>query len=134
MVAAVLDSVADPLESLAHAFDVAATDLVATDYADACPVATLALEVASSNEVLRLATAQVFADWVDAGTEWFARWTPDRAVARWLAQTMIMLLEGAFILSRAGRDPEPLRAAGQAMVELVRSRIGSEPDSSPTRH
>jgi AcrR family transcriptional regulator len=134
MVAAVLDSVADPLESLAHAFDVAAADLAATDYADACPIATLALEVASSNEVLRLATAQVFDGWVDAGADWFGRWTSDRAVARWLSRSMIMLLEGAFVLSRAGRDPEPLRAAGRAMVELARSTIGAGLDSSPTGH
>jgi len=133
MVAALLHSVADPLESLAHAFDVAAADLVATDYADACPIATLALEVASSNEVLRLATAQVFEGWVDAGAEWFGRWTSEHS-ARWLSQTMIMLLEGAFILSRTGRDPEPLRAAGRSMVELARCTLGSGLDSSPSRH
>jgi hypothetical protein len=32
---------------------------------------------------------------------------------------MIMILEGAFILGRAARDPEPLRTAGKAMVELA---------------
>jgi hypothetical protein len=34
---------------------------------------------------------------------------------------MIMLLEGAFVLSRAARDGEPLRAAGRSMVELTRA-------------
>ena len=120
MVAALLNSVADPLESLANAFDRAAANLEAADYADACPIATLALEVASSNETLRVATAQVFDGWITEGTEWFARWTPDRATARWLCQSMIMLLEGAFVLSRAARSPEPLHSAGRAMVELAR--------------
>ena len=42
---------------------------------------------------------------------------------------MIMLLEGGFLLSRASRDPEPLRAAGGAMVELAPSVLRG--DSSP---
>jgi AcrR family transcriptional regulator len=119
-VLAVLASVPDPLESLDNAFRAAAANLAATDYADACPIATLAMEVASSNETLRVATAEVFDDWVTGGTEWFARWTADRDTARWLCQSMVMLLEGAFVLSRAARDPEPLHAAGRAMVELAR--------------
>ncbi|MCP9975342.1 TetR/AcrR family transcriptional regulator [Streptomyces somaliensis] len=67
MVLALLESVADPIESVERAFEAAAEDLVASDYADACPIATVALEVASTDEVLRVATADVFAGWVDAG-------------------------------------------------------------------
>lgn len=121
MVLALLNSVPDPLESLDNSFRVAADQLAATGYADACPIATMALEVANSDELLRLATARVFEEWVAEGTEWFSRWVPDRAVARTLAYSMIMLLEGAFVLSRAARDGEPLRAAGRSMVELARA-------------
>src|SRR5260370_1791703 len=53
MVLALLDSVPDPLESLANAFPVAAADPAATDYAVACPIATLARGVASSKEPWR---------------------------------------------------------------------------------
>jgi AcrR family transcriptional regulator len=125
MVLALLDSVPDPLESLANAFRVAADDLAATDYADACPIATVALEVASSNEALRVATTEVFDEWIAGGTEWFARWVPDREVARSLAYSMIMILEGAFVLSRAARDPMPLHVAGRSMVELA--RVATQP-------
>ncbi|WP_028933193.1 TetR/AcrR family transcriptional regulator [Pseudonocardia spinosispora] len=130
LVLTLLNSVPEPLESLANAFDSAAESLVATDYADACPIATLALEVASSNETLRIATADVFEGWVTAGTEWFGRWITDRRLARDLARSMIMLLEGAFVLSRASRDPEPLHTAGRAIVELARSAIGRQADIS----
>lgn len=125
MMLAMLDSVPDPLESLENAFLVAAENLAATDYADACPIATLALEVASTNEALRVATAEVFDEWVTASTEWFGRWIPDREVARSLAYSMIMILEGAFVLSRAARDPEPMQTAGRSMVELA--RVASQP-------
>ncbi len=123
MVLALLDSVPDPLESLANAFRVAAEDLAATGYADACPIATVALEVASSNETLRVATAEVFDEWVAGCAAWFGRWVPDREVARSLACSMIMILEGAFVLSRAARDPEPVHTAGRSMVELARAPI-----------
>ena len=122
-VSALLDSVADPVESLRHAFEAAASDLAGNDYADACPIATLALEVASSDETLRAASADVFTGWVDDGSAWFGRFVDDPATARWLAQSMIMLLEGAFLLSRTHRDPEPLRAAGRAIAELTRAAI-----------
>lgn len=124
LVLAVLESVADPLASLTNAFDVAAEGLVASDYADACPIATLALEVAGTHEPLRLATSEVFEAWVAAGAGWFGRWTGEEETARWLARSLVMLLEGAFLLSRAARDPEPLRDAGRAMVELARPRVG----------
>ncbi|MEV4741996.1 TetR/AcrR family transcriptional regulator [Streptomyces sp. NPDC049555] len=123
MVLALLDSVPDPVESVAHAFETAAENLAATGYADACPIATVASEVASTNDVLRVATAEVFAEWVDAAGQWFARWVPDPDAARSLAYSLIMNLEGAFILSRAARDPEPLRVAGRSMAELLRAAI-----------
>ncbi|MFI6512693.1 TetR/AcrR family transcriptional regulator [Streptosporangium sp. NPDC050855] len=119
MVLELLDSVPDPVESVEHAFRTAADDLAATGYADACPIAAVALEVAGTNEVLRVTTAEVFAGWVDAGEQWFARWVPDRNTARSLAYSMIMILEGAFVLSRAARDPEPLRVAGRSMAEML---------------
>ncbi|MGA5647867.1 TetR/AcrR family transcriptional regulator [Streptomyces seoulensis] len=123
LVLALLDSVPDPAESLVHAFEAAADDLAAADYADACPIGTVALEVASSNEGLRIATAEVFEEWVGAAAEWFGRRVAEPDAARSLAYSMIMMLEGAFMLSRAARDPEPLRVAGRSMAELLRTAV-----------
>ncbi len=123
MVLALLDSVPDPAESLVHAFEAAADDIAAANYADACPIGTVALEVASSNEVLRAATAEVFEEWVDDAAQWFGRWVDDPTAARSLAYSMIMMLEGAFMLGRAARDPEPLRVAGRSMAELLRTTV-----------
>lgn len=123
LVVALLDSVPDPAESLVHAFEAAADELAAADYADACPIGTVALEVASSNEGLRIATAEVFEEWVGAAAEWFGRRVAEPDAARSLAYSMIMMLEGAFMLSRAARDPEPLRVAGRSMAELLRTAV-----------
>src|ERR1700730_3134032 len=53
------DPVAAPREFLAAA----AWTLKETDYADACPIATVALEVSSTNEPMREACAEVFKQW-----------------------------------------------------------------------
>ncbi|MET8567688.1 TetR/AcrR family transcriptional regulator [Streptomyces sp. NPDC004783] len=129
LVLALLDSVPDPAESLVHAFEAAAADLAAADYADACPIGTVALEVASSNEALRAATAEVFEQWVDAAARWFGRWVADPEAARSLACSMIVMLEGAFMLSRAARDPEPLRVAGRSMAALLRTAVARAGES-----
>lgn len=124
LVSALLNSNTDPLVALQTAFEAAAADLEASDYADACPIATVALEVASSNEVLRIAAADVFTDWVDAATDWFDRFVGETATARRLAQSMIMLLEGAFLLSRTLRNREPMITAGRSIVELTTVALG----------
>src|SRR4051812_17408208 len=50
----------------------AAETLVETDYADACPIATVALETSSTDAELRRACADVFSAWIAGGTERFA--------------------------------------------------------------
>ena len=124
MVLALLDSEPDPVTALGNAFALAAEHLAESDYADACPIATIALEVASTNEKLRTATEDVFAEWLAEGTAWFAGFIPDREQAATLANAMICLLEGAFVLSRASRSPEPIHAAGRSITALTRAAIG----------
>ena len=109
----------DPVEALGAMFEQAAVDLAATDYADACPIATIALEVASTNEPLRIATAGAFEGWLEGLTTFCRQITDDPTGARDLAVMVLTALEGAFILTRAARDPEPLRAAGRSVVQLA---------------
>jgi AcrR family transcriptional regulator len=108
LVTAVYDGRPDTAASVAAVFDGAAEALVATDYADACPIATVALEVASTDEVLRRATAEVFERWTVALTERLG--DRDRALA------VIAALEGAFVLCRAARTTEPISAARDMAV------------------
>jgi AcrR family transcriptional regulator len=73
LVYAILDPYQDLETAITEAFALAAEDLAASDYADACPIATIALEVASTNDHLRRATADVFTDWISRGAALFAR-------------------------------------------------------------
>jgi len=101
----------------------AAQTLESTGFADACPIATVAGEVASTNEVLRQATADVFESWLCAVTEDAIEAGVDPARARAMAQAVLALLEGAFLLSRATRSTEPMRSCSDAAVALVRAEL-----------
>ena len=68
LVEAVWDAAPDVVAGVHAVFDGAAAVLEATDYEDACPIATVALEVASTNETLRVATAEVFDAWIVSAT------------------------------------------------------------------
>ncbi len=129
LVEAILDQAPDAITAVETGFAAAAETLVATGYADACPIATVALEVASTDETLREATAEVFAAWVESGTVRFERWgfAPDDA--RRLAIVLITSLEGAFVLCRAARSTEALTAAASAVTAAIRG--AQEGVSSP---
>ena len=111
LVTAVYDEEATPEESVRAVFAGAAETLEATNYEDACPIETVALEVASTDERLREATAAVFARWTEALTE--------RLGDRNRALAAIAALEGAFILCRATRSTEPMLAAGEMAAAHV---------------
>ena len=116
---AVFDPAPDVVTGVRDFFAGAAEHLRETDYADACPIATVALEVSSSSEPLRQACADVFNQWIDAGSERFAKAGVDDDVARELAIGMIAALEGAFVLGRALRSTEPLDLAGELVAATV---------------
>jgi AcrR family transcriptional regulator len=103
----------------------AAETLVETDYADACPIATVALEISSTNEELREACADVFNLWIQGGIARFAEAGIRPKKARELVIEMLAALEGAFVLSRALRSTEPVEAAGKAAAERIKAALKS---------
>lgn len=111
LVTAVYDAEGQTEDAVRAVFTGAAATLEATDYEDACPIATVALEVASTDDRLRAATAVVFERWTVALTE--------RVGDRAKALAIIAALEGAFVLCRASRDTEAMHAAGAMAAALV---------------
>ena len=110
--------------SATHRFFKAATlQLRKTDYADACPIATVALEVASANEQLRRATADVFESWIGKLADRYAAAGIAPVTARGLAISVLTALEGAFVLSRAARSTEALEVAGSSATAAVRAAL-----------
>ncbi|GHE79461.1 putative transcriptional regulator, TetR family protein [Amycolatopsis deserti] len=116
---------ADVVESTAASFVLAADILEASDYADACPIATIALEVASTDEPMRAAAAAAFESWLKVLEERFttAGMTEDRA--REVAVEIFCLIEGADLLARTARSTAPLQTARRAAVNAVAAGLAA---------
>jgi AcrR family transcriptional regulator len=131
LIGAIFDPAPDVVTAVERFFAGAGETLVETDYADACPIATVALEVASTNDVLRQATADVFESWIAGGAERFEAAGIAADPARELTIAMLAALEGAFVLCRAMRTTEPLRIAGATMAAAVRDALSEAEAGAP---
>jgi hypothetical protein len=134
LLAAALESSPDLAGGVRAFYDGAAEHLVATDYADACPIATIALEVSSYSEALRQACAEVFEMWIAEGTRQLAAHGVPPGAARRLTVEMLALLEGAFVLCRAARDTEALAVAADAALASLATALAPTargPDATP---
>jgi AcrR family transcriptional regulator len=119
----IFEAAPDVVTATSNFFLGAAETLRQTDYADACPIETVALEVASSNEPLRKATAEVFDSWIAAGTRRLAEAGLPKHRARALTIAFLAALEGAFVLCRATRTTEALEVAGAQMTAAVQAAV-----------
>lgn len=123
LVEAVFDESPDMVDGITNTFAGAAATLEETDYADACPIATVALEVASTNDTLRQVTADVFESWLESAAIRFAAQGIDAGRARELAILFVAALEGGFLLSRAAKSTEPMHALGRSVADTVRDSL-----------
>ena len=119
LIPAVFDPAPDLPTAVRSFFAGAAEHLRETDYADACPIATVALEVSSSSEQMRQACADVFESWIQAGAQRHTEAGIDPETARQLTIGTLAALEGAFVLARAQHTTEPLEIAGEMAARAV---------------
>jgi AcrR family transcriptional regulator len=127
LVTDVLDSAPDIVTGIERSFQAAADVLETTNFVDACPIETIALEVASTNEELRKACAEVFESWIAAGIARHERAGASLDVARELTILFIAALEGAFVLCRTQRNTEALHVAGRAVAAAARQALARTP-------
>jgi AcrR family transcriptional regulator len=123
LIPAVFDPAPDLVTGVRDFFAGAAAHLRETDYEDACPIATVALEVSSSSETMREACADVFERWIAAGAARHAGAGLSAGKARELTIAMLSALEGAFVLARALRSTEPLEVAGELVAQAVQTAL-----------
>jgi AcrR family transcriptional regulator len=117
---------ADVVDATAASFAMAAEMLEKTDYADACPIATIALEVADSDEPMRAAAAEAFESWLEVLAERFAAAGMTAELAREVAVYNLALMEGAILLARTLRSSAPLRTAGSAAAAAVAAGLAGQ--------
>ena len=119
------ESEKDPVKATRAFFDAAAATMRDSGYEDACPIATVALEVSSTSEAMRVACADVFESWLATIVGHLRRAGVSPKRARDTALVLFSLLEGAFIHARATRSTDALHAAGRTAAETVRGALPS---------
>jgi TetR/AcrR family transcriptional regulator, lmrAB and yxaGH operons repressor len=113
----------DVPQSVHGVFQLSAEALRTSDWADGCPIATVALEAASTSEPLRHACAEVFAAWEAsiAGRLRGAGIAEQRAGD--LATYVLSAFEGALVLSRAAHDVRPLNVTADVVAGTLRTEL-----------
>jgi TetR/AcrR family transcriptional regulator, lmrAB and yxaGH operons repressor len=109
-----------PLEFVRSLCGALAAELEGSDFTVGCPVAVVALETASASDGLRAAARTQFASWEEA----IARGVAGRDAVpsehhRTVAGQVLMLLEGALLMSRVQQSTEPLWLLAPAFERLV---------------
>ncbi|HTU98503.1 MAG TPA: TetR/AcrR family transcriptional regulator [Solirubrobacteraceae bacterium] len=115
----IFDPAPDLVSAVRLFFEGAAAHLEESEYQDACPIATVALEVSSTSDTMREACADVFNSWIAAGLPRFTAEGLDEATSRELVIGMIAALEGAFVLARATQTTEALHVAGELCAQAT---------------
>ena len=96
------------------------TWLVQSDFAEGCPVATVALEMAHQSEPLRLACAAAYGAWRERLVATLvASGAVPTGEAEALADTVIAGLEGALLLARVDRDANRFAAVAARLRLLL---------------
>jgi AcrR family transcriptional regulator len=116
LIPSIVDGYTDLGAAIEGVFAQAADDMAGTGFANMCPVASVAAEVADTVEELRDTSALVFRTWIDGGAAYFETRGLDAVRARTVTLALIAALEGAFVLARTLRSAEPLLAAGRALA------------------
>ena len=120
LVEGILENMPDLPSGIEQSFAIAAEVVTSSGYVDACWIETVALEVASTSEPLRIVTAEIFEGWIESCTAWVESHGVPPEEARQLGIAYITGLEGAFILARSLRSPEPLLATGRMLAAAAR--------------
>ncbi len=108
-IAALVEAVPEPTELVVALAEALAVGLETSGYELGCPIATVALETATTSEELRAEAEAQFASWEEAM----------RAALGDDAGLVLATLEGALILARTRRSGEPVRAAGRRLAALL---------------
>jgi TetR/AcrR family transcriptional repressor of lmrAB and yxaGH operons len=97
--------------------------LSSSNFEAGCPVATVALEAASSSARLQEVCSAHYQTWHGAMREYLVAHGMDEAEADATATLALAAIEGALLLARAQQDPAPLCQVGAQLRDLVAARL-----------
>ncbi|ADD44653.1 TetR/AcrR family transcriptional regulator [Stackebrandtia nassauensis] len=119
MVNALAETATSSRELVAAFLEVLAERMTEADYAKGCPIATVALEVASSNPQLQAVCGGIYSAWQERLTSALLAEGRDPVEAEDLGATVLALIEGALVLARANRSRVPIERSARQIARLL---------------
>jgi TetR/AcrR family transcriptional repressor of lmrAB and yxaGH operons len=101
--------------------------LRSSGFRNGCPVAAVALDVASTTEKVRKSCAEVFALWIGVLAEGIAASGTTVETATDLASYILASLEGAILLSRTSKSVKPLEQTAQFVLQTLEQKLKRRP-------
>ena len=120
LIGELLASIEDPAEAVDHLVEVLSERLAESDFRKGCPVATVALETAAVSDRLHDACSTAYRNWQATLEQRLIDNGVDADTAADTAVTVLALIEGALLLSRAHRSTEPLDRVRRRIPALLR--------------
>jgi TetR/AcrR family transcriptional regulator, lmrAB and yxaGH operons repressor len=113
----------DPVDATREFFAGGVELLESTGFVDACPIASIAAEIADTDEPMRAAAAAAFESWIDALAAHLVSHGVEPARARAAGVELFCLVEGCLLLARTTRSAAPVRTAGELAVAVVAAAL-----------
>jgi TetR/AcrR family transcriptional repressor of lmrAB and yxaGH operons len=112
-----------PADAIAAWTEAAAGQLVESGWAEGCPIATTALEMASTSDRLAVVCRHAFDGWQEVLTRAMSARGVHADEARALGVLVVAATEGALLLAKSARDARPLDEVGAQLAVLLRERV-----------
>ncbi|WP_280396823.1 TetR/AcrR family transcriptional regulator [Nocardia carnea] len=107
----------DPATAVTELITLLGDRLEASGWECGCPVATVALEISGTNDIVQRACAGVYERWTEALR--ISLHTAGHRDAEDLAVSLLALIEGALLLAQTQRDRAPLERAARIARTLL---------------
>ncbi|KAB2339189.1 TetR/AcrR family transcriptional regulator [Actinomadura rudentiformis] len=119
LIRSLADAVPDTRTLIESILDALADRMEGAEYAKGCPIATVALEVAATNDSLQKVCADTYGGWQQALADRLVADGRTHDQAEDLACSLLALIEGALVLARAQRSRTPIDRARRSAVILL---------------
>jgi TetR/AcrR family transcriptional repressor of lmrAB and yxaGH operons len=100
-----------------------AQSLLDSDFQRGCPLATVALDVASESELIRQSCADGYDSWHDVLAEYLVKQGLSAEKAADLTTIVLASIEGGLLLAKTKKDIAPLRAIAVHLRATVESEL-----------
>ena len=118
----IVEEGATPSETVRLLFDSYAAWVERTEFAEGCPIAGVALDLAPGWEQAQQACAEAAEEWTRVLAAAFESAGTAEADSQARAALVLSALEGALVLARAQRSAQPMRSAGAELARLLEAR------------